>query len=271
MNLRLGRGDRRNATRLALFVLASLIVASVLQIPRISVASFLESPYLAVLIWILYISLEPFVRRRWPQILVSWTRLLSGNWRDPLVARDILVGCAAGVLTRCIMHFSYNVLPPLIGKAEFARPSLISLDAVLGSRFFLAEFPARTVGSIFIGLFVACLLYVMKILLRNQKAAIAASVVVLALAIQPGNVWAVLLTLIEASLAYFVLIRFGLLAVVLIEFSSFVIMAFPITFQSAWYTGYGYAALAIFAAIVLYAFYTSLGGRPIFGTPRFDD
>ena len=46
-----------------------------------SVAFPCFSPYLfwLVLFWILYIAIEPFVRRRWPQILVSWTRLLSGN------------------------------------------------------------------------------------------------------------------------------------------------------------------------------------------------
>ena len=40
---------------------------------------------------------------------------------------------------------------------------------------------------------------------------------------------------------------------------------------SAWYAGYGLAALAIFAAIVLYAFRTSLGGRPLLASSRLDD
>jgi hypothetical protein len=40
---------------------------------------------------------------------------------------------------------------------------------------------------------------------------------------------------------------------------------------SAWYSSYGFAALAIFAAIVLYAFRTSLGGRPLLAPSRLDD
>jgi hypothetical protein len=40
---------------------------------------------------------------------------------------------------------------------------------------------------------------------------------------------------------------------------------------SAWYFAYGLAAFVLFAALVLCAFRTSLGGRPIFGTPRIDD
>jgi len=42
-------------------------------------------------------ALEPYLRRRWPQSLISWTRLLAGDMRDPLVAGHILVGIALGV------------------------------------------------------------------------------------------------------------------------------------------------------------------------------
>jgi hypothetical protein len=51
----------------------------------------------AAFVWVLYIALEPFVRRRNPRLLITWTRLVSGEWRDPLVGRDVLVGCAAGL------------------------------------------------------------------------------------------------------------------------------------------------------------------------------
>jgi hypothetical protein len=40
---------------------------------------------------------------------------------------------------------------------------------------------------------------------------------------------------------------------------------------SAWYAPYGYAALAMLAAIVLYAFRTSLGGQPLFGRASLED
>ncbi len=39
--------------------------------------------------WLMYVSLEPYVRRVWPRTLISWTRLLSGYVRDPLVGRDV--------------------------------------------------------------------------------------------------------------------------------------------------------------------------------------
>ena len=105
-NLRLGRGDRRNANRLALFVLIIFALsAGLLRWPQVSFVNLLLFPYLAALIWIFYMAIEPFVRRRWPQVLVSWTRLLSGEWRDPLVARDILIGCAFGVFVASVWSY----------------------------------------------------------------------------------------------------------------------------------------------------------------------
>ncbi len=52
------------------------------------------------------ISLEPLLRRVWPRTLISWTRLLSGYVRDPLVGRDVLIGMLAGV----------TVMTPLIAR-----------------------------------------------------------------------------------------------------------------------------------------------------------
>ncbi len=47
--------------------------------------------------WLLYIALEPYVRRNWPQTIISWTRLVSGRLRDPLVGRDIVSGILLGM------------------------------------------------------------------------------------------------------------------------------------------------------------------------------
>ena len=41
----------------------------------------------------MYVALEPYVRRFWPDGILGWTRLLSGYVRDPRVGRDVLIGC----------------------------------------------------------------------------------------------------------------------------------------------------------------------------------
>jgi hypothetical protein len=53
--------------------------------------------FLATFLWLLYIALEPLMRRHSPGLLVDWSRLLAGSFRDPLVGRDLLIGCAAGI------------------------------------------------------------------------------------------------------------------------------------------------------------------------------
>jgi hypothetical protein len=47
---------------------------------------------------------------------------------------------------------------------------------------------------------------------------------------------------------------------------------FPLTTQgSAWYTGISLLGFLVMAAIALFGFYTSLGGRPVFGSAVIDE
>jgi uncharacterized membrane protein len=89
-NLRLGRGDRRGATRLVLCVIVLFAgswmfsehhVATPWEVVLFFMAAG-QALTFAGLLWLIYIALEPFVRRRWPHMLVSWTRLLSGAFGD---------------------------------------------------------------------------------------------------------------------------------------------------------------------------------------------
>ena len=64
----------------------------------------------------------------------------------------------------------------------------------------------------------------------------------------------------------FLMIRFGLLALVANVVFYDVLQNFPLTTQgSAWYAGISLAGILLMAAMALYGFYTSLGGRPVFG------
>jgi serine/threonine protein kinase len=272
-NLRLGRGDRRNATRLALFILGLSVLNWILTAPGDSWTRLLFSPYIAGMVWILYIAIEPSVRRRWPQILVSWTRLLSGDWRDPLVARDVLVGCAFGILVPCIRHFAGYIVPSWVGYAEIAPLPGFIYKSIMGPRFFISAILDRMVEANLLSLALVCLLLILLILLRNQKAAIAACLLLLSsLNLFSNYPWYFPVALVVAIINLFALTRFGLVALVLVTFSYQTFARLSIGLDaSAWYAGYGFAALAIFAAIVLYAFRYSLGGRPLLAPSSFDD
>src|SRR5262249_32277435 len=45
-----------------------------------------------------------YVRRTWPEILISWSRLVAGGWKDPLVGRDVLIGTLFGAATAVVSY-----------------------------------------------------------------------------------------------------------------------------------------------------------------------
>jgi predicted Ser/Thr protein kinase len=281
-NLRLGRGDRRNATRLAFFTSGLIVIWWILgtHLTAGQVITFFIVTAISLLggglLWILYVALEPFVRRRWPQVLVSWTRLLSGDWKDPLVARDVLIGCASGALASCLYRFQ-----SIISPSALRMVSGFDFGSAMGTRFFVSGLLLPLIESIYVSLFYICWLFLLRILLRNQKAAYAAWILCLSISsilIMPSPwVFALLLVsfalgLVSAALALFILVRFGLVAVALMIFTYTFFSQLPVTLDaSAWYFGYSLAALAILAIIVLYAFRNSLGGRPLIAAPQLDD
>jgi Protein kinase domain len=104
-NLARGRGDHQNAWRLACiafgiglatFLFRAHFVKS-LEMVLLCILAISTSLFMAGILWILYIALEPYVRRHWPQTIISWTRLMGGRFRDPLVGRDLVSGVLMGV------------------------------------------------------------------------------------------------------------------------------------------------------------------------------
>src|SRR5258706_1091379 len=113
-NLRLGRGDRKGSFKLATYVLASSLMtwlawAHHLASPQGEFGSFLRnfgnSLLLSGAVCTAYLALEPFLRRLWPELIVSWVRLLDGRLRDPLVGRDVLLGTLGGVVLHAFNQF----------------------------------------------------------------------------------------------------------------------------------------------------------------------
>jgi hypothetical protein len=74
--------------------------------------------------------------------------------------------------------------------------------------------------------------------------------------------------LIFSSLAVFVLIRFGLLALAVNLVVVNIVQTFPLTAQgSAWYAGISLTGILLIAAMAFYGFYTSGGAGRFSGLP----
>jgi len=272
-NLRLGRGDRRGALRLALFAFFARLGAWLLQNrpsalfeeQSLLVAVLARCLYSAAFLWLLYMAIEPPVRRRWPEALISWQRLLGGRWRDARVGRDVLMGVACAI----VMGYAWAVgrlLPGLWGEGTVP---VVADGMLAGVRPTVAYILLTAVSSISGCLFVTVLLLLARAVFRHV--AIAAGVVLLVLTavlmIGKGGRHAseALGAVVAMTLLLFVMSRFGLLSVVV---TSFVLgggtLAIPATLHfSAWYGQAALIWILVMGGLAAFGAYTSLGGKPL--------
>jgi serine/threonine-protein kinase len=268
-NIREGRGDRRGAARLAGYVGAVLMLLWMCNVHlTISFGLFAllllavcTSVFYAALLWTVYLALEPFVRRHWPRVLVSWTNVLTGRASDAVVGRDVLIGVALGIwftlLFRTIAGFEVDRPANFPGEVEL----LLGMRSTLGVVLQEALYAIRNVLMYFF------ILFILRMLLRSQWAAIVGFTAFFTLLNALGNdeVWVgAVIGLLYFGTAAFVIVRFGgLLAFVVGAFVSPLLFDVILTRDSsAWYFGNSLFLLAIVAALAVWAFYTATGGRP---------
>jgi len=276
-NLRDNRGDRRGALRLAVFV---FWVQMALWLCRghftASIGTFgmfllavCTSVFAAVVVWGVYIAIEPYVRRRWPQTLIGWSAVLTGRFRDAVVGRDVLIGVLAGVGFAAVAGI-VNLVFHHPGDA----PRRVTPEALLGLRSALGIGVAPIPGAVRNCLLFLFLLFLLRALFRNQWIAGAVfGLIFAAVGFFGGDqAWA---TAIETFLAFFLtavlLLRWGLLALIGEYFANNVFIAIPFTAHtSAWYFGYSIFMLAAILALAVWGFRTATAGRRLWRAGLLD-
>jgi len=280
-NLRQGRGDRRGAARVAVFY---FIVQMLVWLfaehhnGQLAVEFGLFFRHLAravfnsAFLWVLYVALEPFIRRRWPQRIISWSRLLAGSYRDPLVGRDVLIGAVFGaaMIVCTLLQF--------VGLRWIGRPPELSLnpgDTDIGAHLLVARFAAQVSAGLFLAFFTVFMLLLFFVLLRRERLALIALwllITLLSTLVTQTNALMVPFVASYSVLLVFVLYRYGLLALALAFFVSHLWVFFPITSDfAAWYAFDFVIALAISVALAAYGFHMSLAGQSLFGGKLLDD
>ena len=108
-------------------------VADLEEIPRTLISGISFAGFLSGMLWLAYIATEPYMRRHWPDSLISWNRFLSGRLRDPLVASHVLAGIfvfwAGGVIIE-IAHIGASA-PPYVPFGIGSLDSTASFAAML--------------------------------------------------------------------------------------------------------------------------------------------
>jgi hypothetical protein len=216
-----------------------------------------------------YLGLEPYVRRRWPTMLISWSRLLAGKFRDPLVGRDVLFGILIGIVINLIRVSFMNISTTAYAFSSIDETLLISLSGVrlaAGNLVLIAIVP---VISAPIYLFV---LFLLRLLARRDWLAVVLFVIVLVPGSYTGNWQVSAMSILANGLFAVAMTRYGLVASTFASFASNALSRFPVTLNfSVWYAGIGLVPLVAVLAPAVFAFYTSLGGQKVFQSSLLED
>ena len=273
-NMRRGRGDRRGATRLAFFTFGVTLLGWVLGADHNPIQTeflnFLnvglaQSMFVGGLVWLIYLALEPYVRRRWPETIVSWTRAIGGDVRNTLVGKHVLIGIAAGTMTIVLM-----ALQDVIGKSIHSAPNFSgSIQQWEGARAFVASGVLSSINASVIGsLFLFFLIFLIRVITRRRwlTCVIYASFFTLAfVTATTGSMVNVFLIAMNHLLLAVLMIRFGLLSMVVASWVGYVVRFTPLTTDlSAWHGGYTIAVFVLVFALAALAFQQSLGGQKLF-------
>ncbi len=229
-NVKAGRGNHRGALRLVAIAAVGQLITWMLNDPhggdpQIELDRFFqtvgEALFAGGLLYVMYLALEPAVRRYWPDSLLGWTRLVHGQVVDARVGRDVLVGLAGGAVIVVLFGIRWPLQAALghDGPAvEMGNPRVFEgpgyLLGLFSSLFaFQATFNAMWCVFAIVGL--------KRLLKRMWLVAITASLFFTLVAAsgiytdQPGFFWLHFATAITVvSVIIVVAIRFGLLAAV---------------------------------------------------------
>jgi serine/threonine-protein kinase len=282
-SIRLGRGDRRGAWRLAVLMFILVTLTWVFGHPHVAdfeaesgslLAQISFAVFTGAAVWVYYIALEPYVRRLWPHSIISWSRLLLSRLRDPMVGRDVLVGCLLGIGMVLVLQLG-SLLASWAGLPRTVPllPDMgTEVGTLLGAPHVLTVLIRALTTAISTGLVFLMVMLILRVLLRAPGIAggaffiVAAGVFMLVSDSPDAFPWATS-AILAVSLAV-VLIRVGLLAAIVGLFAREILMNSPLTLHvDEWYAGAAAGAVAVLLALMVFGLYGA-GTRGYAGPSR---
>lgn len=291
-HLRSGHADVRGARRLAIFACLVMVgIWATLDHVRDIAAErtrLFEGVGLALflggVIYLVYLALEPYVRRSWPTMLVGWSRVLSGQVRDPMVGRDVVIGAAAGALLAALdlgfaaTSFLHHGLEP--------QPVVPDLSMLTSVRLYLLSWLASVNTGLQEGLLNVLVLVMLRELVRTVAARLGrqgrlvdhlasgfALAVFMGLAavatISAGGEWSDAVyqagtTLLELL----VILRVGLVAGSVMYFANNFLGRVPMTLDAGrFYSTEAWISMTVVVVVAALGFWFARADDPPFGRP----
>ena len=281
---RKGRGDRRGAVRLASVVFGCAMIAWLTgsrhfadvgeELDRFFTAIG-EALFTAGLLWVLYLALEPYVRKLWPGTLVGWSRLLAGGFRDPRVGRDVLLGALFGIVIVVLGNVDH-LMRPALGFPQL-QPRVPNVSLLEGVDRVVTVLLQLVFGSVFNSLWIVFSFVAINLIVRRAWITTILVGAFLMLTSLPSITEAppawlgALFSLFVVSAILFIVFRFGLLATITMFFVNFVLSMAVLTLDTTrWFFPAAAATMLVVAVLVAYGFYASRGGEPLLGRRLLD-
>jgi serine/threonine-protein kinase len=281
-NIRLGRGDRRGAFRLALVLSGLGVVSWILGAHHVAdlgmeMALLARGAGLAVLLaallWLFYLALEPYVRRLRPWTLISWTRLLGGGFRDAVVGRDVLIGMIWGA-GLAVLVLVAQLVPAWLGRAA-PRPDAGFVDTLLGPGRLASLIVGMPVNSTLLGLGALLLFLVLRLLTRRDWLAAGLIVAILSAnqAGQAESLWLMLPLGLAISSSYVVLLlRFGVLSAIVGGYTVDLLVGPPQSVEiGRWTASATVVVIPLLLVLAVLAFRITLAGSSGLRRTRAED
>ncbi len=222
-----------------------------------------------------YLAIEPYVRRLWPSVLVSWARLVSGRLKDPIIGRDILVGAALGAGLQ-LFTLAIKILERGVGlSTDPARLSEDMLSTMTSAPQIMAQVSFALAIALLRATELYTLLVIFRFILRNNKLAIGATLLFfLLIGLDFGSkaVWVEGVSgLVATSVFLSIALRYGYVATIIAWFVGGLAdsLAWSLDF-SGWVAPQTMFAWGIVAVVVGYGFMAAVGGKTLFSDPLSD-
>lgn len=258
--LRRRDGDVRGALRVGVVVMLIFVAgvlldghyAGPLGLLLLVWSALQQGVAIAAVSFVCYLVVEVHARRLFPGTMISWSRLLQGRWRDPMIGRDLLIGASFGLGLGALVGL-LRVIPGL----DLEPLPLLGPDVLLGGRHALAQIFSVEFTALSVVLQVYAAFILIRIIVRNRYLHFVAFVLawsgIKLLGGPIGDIgwWVSAGAVLIESLAMWVLLsRYGLMATVATQIVVNLVLFFPLTADaSRWYFEIGLLAFVVLVAL----------------------
>lgn len=271
-NYKFGKSDTEGAYRLGIFVFGMQMLlwlfrthfVTSIGLTALFMLALSASLFVTVVVCLVYLAVEPYIRRHWPQAIISWSRLMSGRFRDPHVGRDLLYGVLLGLTWGVLFQTGFLLMMRSGQQPQTPDTNmLMGLGNTVGMSIWHLSTSVQGALEFFF------LMFVLRVIARKPWLAAIAFVALLTAMKSVDNESLMLAIPLNAAIygiAAFFVLRFGFITLATGLFVADLILNVPLTTSmSNWYFGDMVFVLGVVGAIAAWGCYTSLGGQKILG------